>query len=76
MVNNTGDLALFTKHESLVKDTINDILGQETVEQIHSLVGCDRICEEYQKQIRSAFTPCALASPAPIQSSNRPNELN
>ena len=51
MVNNAGDLALVTKHEPMIRDTINDILGQETVERIRSLKGRDEIRAECQNHI-------------------------
>jgi len=51
MVNNAGDLALVQKHEPLIRDTINDVLGQETVERIRSLKGRDLIRQECQDKV-------------------------
>lgn len=51
MVNSAADLALVTKHEPMIRDTINDVLGQETVERIRSLKGRDEIRKECQDQI-------------------------
>ena len=51
MVNNAGDLALVQKHEPLIRDTINDVLGKETVEHIRSLKGRDIIRQECQDKV-------------------------
>lgn len=51
MVNNAADLALVQKHEPLIRDTINDVLGQETVDHIRSLKGRDLIRKECQDKV-------------------------
>ena len=51
MINNAGDLALVQKHEPLIRDTINDVLGKETVERIRSLKGRDLIRKECQDKV-------------------------
>lgn len=51
MVNTAGDLALVQKHEPLIRDTINDVLGKETVERIRSLKGREQIRQECQDKV-------------------------
>lgn len=51
MVNSAADLALVQKHEPLIRDTINDVLGKETVERIRSLKGRDLIRKECQDKV-------------------------
>lgn len=51
MVNSAADLALVQKHEPLIRDTINDVLGKETVEHIRSLKGREVIRLECQDKI-------------------------
>lgn len=51
MVNTLGELELVKKHEPLIRDTINDVLGKETVEHIRSLKGRDIIRQECQDKV-------------------------
>lgn len=51
MVNTLGELELVKKHEPLIRDTINDVLGKETVEHIRSLKGRDLIRQECQDKV-------------------------
>lgn len=53
MVNTTGDLALVTENEPLIRDSIIDVLGQETVEHIRSLKGRDLIRKECADKINA-----------------------
>ncbi len=53
MVNTTGELALVTEHEPLIRDIIIDVLGQETVEHIRSLKGRDIIRKECADKINA-----------------------
>ena len=50
MVNNAGDLALVQK-QTPIRDTINDVLGKETVEHIRSLKGRDIYPPECQDKV-------------------------
>lgn len=51
MVNTAGELALVQKNEPLIRDTINDVLGQETVERIRSIKGREQIRQECQDKV-------------------------
>ena len=51
MVDNNADLALVEKHDPLIRDALNRILGKQTAEQVRSLKGREEIRKECQAKL-------------------------
>lgn len=51
MVDGSADLALVEKHDPLIRDTLNQILGSQTGERIRSLSGREEIRKECQAKL-------------------------
>lgn len=51
MVDNNTDLGLVEKHDPLIRDALNRILGKQTAEQVRSLKGREEIRKECQAKL-------------------------